>query len=131
MNIPSSHHIAGLASRVILVVTATLFGYSNNVLAESTEVEELRLQVETLKKRVQELESTQTVDAPTVKKKKKTGNPWHALEVNMSKEDVRSLLGKPGRVDTWKTGEAWYYPNTRGGEVDFDANGNVTGWLAP
>lgn len=131
MNIPLYHHIARLARRVILVATVILFCYSSNVLAESTEVEELRLQVETLKKRVQELESAQTVSAPKITTQKATGNPWHALKVSMSKAEVTSLLGRPGKIDKWKTGEAWYFPNPEGGEIDFDVNGNVSGWLEP
>jgi len=59
------------------------------------------------------------------------GNSWHSLQVNISKAEVTSLLGKPGKIDKWKTGEAWYFPNPKGGEVDFNADDNVTGWLEP
>jgi hypothetical protein len=126
-----------------------LFCCSKNAWAQTTEIQELRLEVETLKKRVQQLESTKpiksleaptelkflkspiTAEAPKVKTKKVAGNPWHSLQVNISKADVVSLLGKPGKIDKWKTGEAWYFPNPRGGEIDFNANDNVTGWLEP
>jgi hypothetical protein len=49
----------------------------------------------------------------------------------MYKAEVTSLLRKPGKTDKWKTGEAWYFPNPKGGEVDFNADDNVTGWLEP
>ncbi|MDP1774124.1 MAG: hypothetical protein Q8L15_17795 [Methylobacter sp.] len=107
------------------------------------------MEVEALKKRVQELESANpiktpapsteikilkapvAVETPEVKTKKVASNPWHAIQVNLSKTEVVSLLGKPGKIDKWKTGEAWYFPDSRGGEIDFNANEIVTGWLDP
>jgi len=131
MNIFLYHHVAGLVRHVFLMSTISLVCYSGNALAQATEIQELRLEVEALKKRVQELQSTNPVKAPNVKTKKVTGNPWHALQVNISKAEVTSLLGKPGKIHKWKTGEAWYFPNSKGGEVDFDANDKVSGWLEP
>lgn len=116
---------------VILISAVALFFNPGNATAQSAE--ELKLEVEALKKRVQELEANQC-DAKTPKsprKIKSDGNPWHSLEVGMSKDEVSSLLKKPGRVDKWGTGEAWYYPDARGGEVDFDTKGTVSGWLEP
>lgn len=126
----SYHPITKLVRRTFLMSAIALFCSSGNALAaaEPTGCEELKVQIDMLKKRVQELESTKT---PNVKSKKGTGNKWDSLQVNASKKDVTSILGKPGRIDKWKTGEAWYYPNHRGGEVDFDINGKVTGWLKP
>ncbi len=109
----------------------------------------MRLEVETLKKRVQELESAKPVKTPapptelkilkapvvpktpTVKTTKVAGSPWHSLQVNLSKAEVTSLFGKPGKIDKWKMGEAWYFSNPRGSEIDFNANKIVTGWLEP
>ncbi|MGZ4957440.1 MAG: hypothetical protein ACXV8Q_20265 [Methylobacter sp.] len=125
------HHAAKLVHHTFLISAVGLFCYSANVPAQSTEAQELKLEVETLKKRIQELQSSNPAKVPSVKTRKSDGNPWHSLQVNMSKTEVNSLLGKPGKVDKWKTGEAWYFPNPRGGEVDFDANGNVSGWLEP
>ncbi len=131
MNIFLYRHIARLVRQFFLMSTIILLCYSGHASAQSTEVQELELEIEALKKRVQELQSTNCVKAPGPKKRKVTGNPWRALEVNLSKADVISLLGKPGKIDKWKTGEAWYFPNSKGGEVDFDANDKVTGWLEP
>ena len=120
--------VAGLIRCLILMAAITLC-YPGDVWAEPTEVQELKLKVETLKKRVQELELTA---APKLNIKKRTGNKsWQSLVVGLSKAEVISLLGKPGKIDKWKTGEAWYYPNPRGGEIDFDVNGQVSGWLEP
>ncbi len=149
MTISLFHQTGRLVRHFILTTTIALFCYSNNALAQSPETQELRLEVEALKKRVQELESTQPVknpepptelktikapvaaEIPEVKAKKVTGNPWHSLQVNISKAEVVSLLGKPGKIDKWKTGEAWYFPDSRGGEIDFNTNEIVTGWLEP
>lgn len=131
MNISPYHRVTELIRHIILIPAILLLCYSDNALAESTETQELKLEIEVLKKRIQELESTKTVTPPKVKTGKMTGNPWHSLQVNLSKAEVILLLGKPGKIDKWKTGEAWYFPNSRGGEVDFDTNGNVSGWLEP
>lgn len=128
MNIFLHHNAIGIFRAVALASIVVLLPYSNNAVAQSNEIEELKLKIEKLKQRVQELESTSCTNA---KAKKVTGNPWHLLEVNMPKAQVMSLLGKPGKTHKWKTGEAWYFPNSKGGEVDFDANDNVTGWLEP
>ncbi len=132
MIISLPHQAARLVRHFMLMATIALFCYSNNAWAdESTEIQELRLENEALKKRVQELESAKTPEATKVKTKKVTGNPWKSLQVNLSKAEVTSMLGKPDKIDKWKTGEAWYYPNPRGGEVDFNADEMVTGWLEP
>lgn len=131
MNIFPHHRATELVRHVILMPLIILLCYSDNALAESTEIQELKLEIEVLKKRIQELESAKSVNDPKVKTGKVTGNPWRSLQVNLSKAEVISLLGKPGKIHKWKTGEAWYYPNPKGGEVDFDANGNVSGWLDP
>lgn len=149
MTISLFHQTERLVRHFILPTTIALFCYSNNALAQPTEIQDLRLEIETLKKRVQELESTKPVknpepstelkiiktpvaaETPEVKTKKVAGNPWHSLQVNISKAEVVSLLGKPGKIDKWKTGEAWYFPDSRGGEIDFNADEIVTGWLEP
>ena len=113
MNIFLYRQITGL---VRLATAMALLGFSGNALAEPTEVQELKLK----------LESSQPPGIAKV-----TGRPWHSLQVGLSKTEVMALLGKPGRIDKWKTGEAWYFPSRKGGEVDFDAEGHVTGWLEP
>lgn len=129
MNIFLYHPVAGLIRRLILISTIALCCYSGNALAEAdlAEIQALKLKVEMLKMRVKELE---TIKNPKLNAKRK-GGAWSLLVVGLSKAEVTALLGKPGRIDKWKTGEAWYFPNPRGGEVDFDLNGKVSGWLEP
>lgn len=64
MAISLYHQAAKLVRHFILMATIALFCYSNNALAQSTEIQELRLEVEALKKRVQQLESAKPVKAP-------------------------------------------------------------------
>ncbi|TAN65678.1 MAG: hypothetical protein EPN17_16035 [Methylobacter sp.] len=129
MNIFLYHPVAVLIRRFILRSAIVLCCYSANALAdESAEVQALKLKVEVLRMRVKELEAIKT---PKLSTKKARGSRWDSLSVGLSKSEVASILGKPGKIDKWKTGEAWYFPNPRGGEVDFDTNGKVTGWLEP
>lgn len=144
MHIFLHHRMAGFVRRITLISSVALLCFSGYALAEYNETQELRLElkkeVEVLKKWGQTLESTKPVKAlkvsktstaPKAKKRKNQGNPWHSLRVNISKAEVISLLGRPGKIHKWKTGEAWYYPNIKGGEIDFDANDKVSGWLEP
>jgi hypothetical protein len=125
----SENNATRIMPSTILALTIIFICHAQITFAQTNELEELKLENIKLKNRIQELES---VDCPkTTKYKKSSGNPWHSLKVNISKAEVTSLLGKPGKIDKWKTGEAWYYPDSRGGEVDFDINGKVTGWLEP
>ncbi|MCK9395097.1 MAG: hypothetical protein M0Q44_05865 [Methylobacter sp.] len=65
MDIPLYHHIAGLVRHVILIPATTLLCQSGNVIAQPTEIEELKLEVKTLKKRVHKLELAQTYRGST------------------------------------------------------------------
>ncbi len=118
---------------VIIVATSVFIFQPDPVLAEpeeaqSSEIQELKMKVETLKRQVYELEATKTTCTKT---KKSGGNRWDSLSVGLTKEEVTAILGKAGMVHKWKTGEAWYYPNPKGGEVDFDVDGKASGWLEP
>ncbi|MGZ4994923.1 MAG: hypothetical protein ACXV79_12270 [Methylobacter sp.] len=122
------NHAVKSVRYTLIIFIINLFYYPADTQAETNETQELKLEVEALKKRILELQSSCSVKTSNIKASK---NPWHSLQVNISKAEVKSLLGKPGKIDKWKTGEAWYFPDPRGGEVDFDANGNVIGWLEP
>ncbi len=127
------HFPAKFSYLVIFIALAAFLIKPSTANAESTEadaseVQALKLKVETLKQRVKELEA---INKSGGKTKKSAGSRWKSLEVGQTKQDISAILGKAGMVHKWKTGEAWYYPNPQGGEVDFDANGKVTGWLEP
>lgn len=50
---------------------------------------------------------------------------WRKLKRHMTKDDVRTLLGEPGRVSVSRFSESWYYV---GGSVTFDSKGRVDMW---
>lgn len=116
--------------KIALAFTALIFAYPGLVPADdlAEENEHLKLEVETLKQRINELQAKQTGNCAGATTKK-TGKGWGALAVGMTKAEVTAIVGKPGRIDKWKTGEAWYY--AKDGEVDFGVEEKVTGWLAP
>lgn len=126
----SLHHPGVIIRHLIQISVISLFCYSSSALADEAEIQALKTEIETLKSQLRELKAVKCTNDPK-KTKKTSGNPWQSLSINLSKDEVKSLLGKPGRIDKWKSGEAWYYPDSRGGEVDFDANEKVTGWLEP
>lgn len=46
----------------------------------------------------------------------------------MSKDDVKKLIGEPGKVSVGKYYEFWYYG---GGSVTFDSKGRLDSWNEP
>jgi outer membrane protein assembly factor BamE (lipoprotein component of BamABCDE complex) len=61
--------------------------------------------------------------APTVDR-----SQWRKLQRGMSKDDVKKLLGEPGKVSVAKYYEFWYYA---GGNVTFDSKGRLDAWNEP
>ena len=55
---------------------------------------------------------------------------WRKLEIGMSEDEVRSILGPPVKVIKGSK-TLWYYPNIYKGFVSFDQNGNLAGWNEP
>jgi hypothetical protein len=50
----------------------------------------------------------------------------------MTKDEVRKLLGEPGKIQTFGTaGAFWYYPDFGGGRVKFGGQGTVESWSKP
>jgi hypothetical protein len=63
----------------------------------------------------------------------KDKNIWRKLQRGMSEDNVRGLLGEPGKIDVQTSGggQFWFYPDALGGDVHFDASGHVDGWSEP
>jgi outer membrane protein assembly factor BamE (lipoprotein component of BamABCDE complex) len=53
---------------------------------------------------------------------------WRKLQRGMSKDDVKKLLGEPGKVSVSKYYEFWYYA---GGSATFDSKGRLDSWNEP
>jgi hypothetical protein len=56
---------------------------------------------------------------------------WRGLRKGMSKEQVRQILGEPGKITELSTLTLWYYGYPSGGEVTFGASGDVSSWSEP
>ncbi|MDA8389442.1 MAG: outer membrane protein assembly factor BamE [Gammaproteobacteria bacterium] len=58
---------------------------------------------------------------------------WRQLRRQMTKPQVRALLGTPTRAVTLGSQRVWYYSYGRGdnGSVAFGANGRLLAWQAP
>lgn len=94
-----------------------------------SKIDSIEIEITNLKNRISELEKEK------VKQRAKTGNykvraNWLLLEKGMTKEQVKELLGEPGKVLSG-FGAYWYYPDSFGGKVEFDDNEKVTGWSEP
>ena len=50
---------------------------------------------------------------------------WRKLQRQMSKDDVRKLLGEPDTISVSRFSESWYY---FGGSVTFNSKGHVDMW---
>jgi hypothetical protein len=50
---------------------------------------------------------------------------WRKLQRQMSKDDVRKLLGEPDTISVSRFSESWYYV---GGNVTFNSKGHVDMW---
>lgn len=57
---------------------------------------------------------------------------WRQLERRMTMDQVRALLGEPERVTADPFYIRWYWGDSRGGNVYFDADSRrVEGWSEP
>jgi hypothetical protein len=55
----------------------------------------------------------------------KDRNQWRKLQLRMTKDGVRKILGEPETVSVSRFAESWYYI---GGTVTFDGKGRVEMW---
>jgi len=120
---------------IIVILLAAPFGF---LFAQDTtanrdqsiqRIETLEQKIEELEKRISKLEK----DTAAVKQNKsgyKTRANWLALEKGMDKKQVKTLLGEPGKI-LKGYGEFWYYPDSFGGRVEFDADEKVNSWKEP
>lgn len=117
---------------VIFTLTA---GYSSSFQIDTKEkrIAKLEQMVDRLEVRIQQLEkrqvtsSTQKEDEHLAVKWKNKRN-WRELRRGMSKGEVESLLGEPGKIASMSFADVYYYPDMGGSSVTFSLNGTVDGW---
>jgi hypothetical protein len=57
---------------------------------------------------------------------------WRRLSHGLSEDDVKRILGEPGKVSDYGSFVTWYYGSyPSGGEVTFDKDGTVRSWSEP
>jgi hypothetical protein len=104
--------------------------------ARADESDALRARVAELERRVAELSAAleatrrECAESPSARGWQDPAR-WAALEKGMSRFQVFTLLGEPGKVASYDGFERWEYPDFRGGRVNFDDSGRVAGWRAP
>jgi len=123
----------------VLIAGLTLLGAASgdpqSIAELVSRIDSLEGTVAQLEARVKKLESPGGgVTRPRTKASPKWQDKasWRRLQKGMSKEDVRTILGEPGKIDTTLFFmEKWYYPSISGGRVIFDEKGIVKGWSEP
>jgi len=56
---------------------------------------------------------------------------WRGLSHGISRDDVKRILGEPGKVSDLGFQVTWYYGYPSGGEVTFGKDGMVQSWSEP
>lgn len=124
-------------SYVLLAVTLPAMAAAQSTSVDSllNRIDLLERRTVELERRVKELEAL--IKAPASKGRTVTISPdatdlasWRRLRRGMRMDDVRAVLGEPGRVDAGSVRTYWYYPN--GAHAYFDADsGRLDGWSEP
>jgi hypothetical protein len=127
--------VVSLAGFMILSATPMI-----SAQAEEDEISRLRQRIAELELKIQQLENLlkQREEIPKGQDAafalsdegwQNTKN-WRELEIGMSEDRVRAILGEPIKV-IHGVRTLWYYPNIYCGYVSFDRNGRLSGWNEP
>lgn len=120
----------------IFVIILLIAALNTNAFGESLEnrIETLEIKVLSLERRIMELEKAlQLATGSPEKKPIQMGNwqnrtNWRALELGMTRNEVRSLLGEPPRVVEAGITLTWWYDT---GNVIFNDDGILRSWSEP
>ena len=103
-----------------------------SIASDSDRITQLEKEVQELKNRLTTIESP--VNKPSVNKKSTTSTDgwkslanWRSLKKGMSYEDIRTILGEPGRIQGGSF-TFWFYPDR--GSVTF-YNDRLDSWTEP
>jgi hypothetical protein len=110
--------------------------FAHPLQAQDDETLLLQQKIDELELRIEELE-IQLRESTAFQKMVETGGfgwqnmmNWRKLEIGMSEDKVRSILGAPIKIIKGSR-TLWYYPSIYKGFVSFDQNGNLAGWNEP
>jgi hypothetical protein len=120
-----------VSSAIILFST-----FPESIIAQDSEILEIRQRISELEERVMELESLIIVCKEPESNASSTGQRWQdkknwrILKTGMTAEQVQAILGEPIKtIEGVRT--LWYYPNIYCGYVSFDQEGRLTIWKEP
>ena len=129
-------HLEPIMKTLVALLAVPILILSQPIFAQDQETEQLRQRVTQLEDRIEQLERLLNECMAAQKEGISDDDGWQnkmnwrKLEMGMSEEEVRSVLGKPTKViQGVKT--LWYYPNIYGGFVSFDKDGHLVGWNEP
>ncbi|MBF0586300.1 hypothetical protein INT08_04720 [Prosthecochloris sp. N3] len=118
----------------VLIVTLTahkLLGAQEKTLEER--VSNLEMLVSDLNSRLLQLEkqpSAKSTGGKAPNQNIPAGKvAWRTLQKDMTKAQVREILGEPRNIQMFGSFEIWSYKGSS--RVDFDASGYVDGWSEP
>lgn len=66
--------------------------------------------------------------APAAPPRWQDAKNWAALRIGMTWSQVKQVLGVPGKVKAGVFGDVMYFPDDKGGSVEFDRDGRVASW---
>lgn len=121
-----------------LITFCMLFMVATNTCGEDKEsyikrIGNLEIQVSDLNSRVlkleKKLENCTTKNQSVLQTIPAGKDAWRKLNKKMSKEQVKTLLGEPDKIDNFGHFEIWNYNDYS--KVQFNENGYVTGWHEP
>lgn len=119
--------------RVAILAFAVLAALPRAAVAQCTSTDSLQRRIDVLERRSVDLERrvvalealARTPTTPPIPTSPKLEN-WRKLQIGMSMDDVRALLGEPDRVDAGGI-TLWSWGNA---DVEF-MSGKVSGWHEP
>ena len=94
-------------------------------------IRELERRVEQLEKQVAQPTSSMSAPKPVAIQSDgwRQKENWRALKRGMTEKDVRSILGEPEQVQSFRSFSVWRYPGMS--DAKFDRDGRLDGWSEP
>lgn len=116
---------------MLFMVLTNTWGEDNKSVVKR--IENLEMQVSDLNSRVlqleKKLENSTTKNQTVIQTIPAGKEEWRKLAKKMNKEQVKTLLGEPYKIDNFGSFEVWNYNDYS--KVQFNDNGYVTGWHEP
>lgn len=97
--------------RAVLLLLALLIAQS------AIAADDVHKRLDALERRIEKLERSKAQVKTTATKDRAV---WRSLKVGMTKDEIRDVLGEPGRIAAGEVLIFWYWNYPNGGSVTFD-----------